>query len=66
MREFRAALALKPLDQASSHYEMARAYRLAQRPDDARGEVLLALEAAPDYKPAQKLLLELSNGKSHP
>lgn len=66
VREFRAALALKPLDQASSHYELARAYRLAQRPDDARGEVLLALEAAPDYKPAQKLLLELSNGKSHP
>jgi hypothetical protein len=28
--------------------------------DDAREEVISALEAAPGFKPAQKLLLELS------
>jgi tetratricopeptide (TPR) repeat protein len=60
IREFRAALALKPIDQAESHYELARALELGRRLDDARGEVLLALESAPDFKPAQKLLLELT------
>ncbi|HVT92210.1 MAG TPA: tetratricopeptide repeat protein [Bryobacteraceae bacterium] len=63
IREFHALLALKPLDQAASHYDMARAYKLAGRGVNAREEVLLALEAAPDFKPAQKLLLELSDEK---
>ncbi len=60
IREFHALLALKPLDQAASHYELARAYHQAHRPGDAREQVLEALEVAPDYKPAQKLLLELT------
>ncbi len=60
IREFHALLALKPLDQAGSHYELARAYHQAHRPGDAREQVLAALEVAPDYKPAQKLLLELT------
>ena len=51
---------MKPLDQAASHYELAKALRMANRTDDARDQVLLALEAAPGYKPAQQLLLELS------
>ena len=60
IREYQAVLAMKPLDQASAHYELAKALRVAQRPDDAREQVLEALEAAPGYKPAQQLLLQLS------
>ena len=60
IREYQALLALKPLDQATSHYQLAEAYRKANRLDQARDEVLLALEAAPGYKPAQKLLLEIA------
>jgi cellulose synthase operon protein C len=60
IREYQALLALKPLDQAASHYQLARAYRMADRLDQAREEVLLALEAAPGFKPAQKLLLEIA------
>lgn len=60
IREYQAVLAMKPLDQASAHYELAKALRAAMRPDDARDQVLQALEAAPGYKPAQQLLLELS------
>jgi tetratricopeptide (TPR) repeat protein len=60
IREYQALLALKPLDQATSHYQLAEAYRKANRLDQAREEVLLALEAAPGYKPAQKLLLEIA------
>jgi hypothetical protein len=39
---------------------LAEAYRKANRIDQARDEVLLALEAAPGFKPAQKLLLEIA------
>jgi tetratricopeptide (TPR) repeat protein len=60
IREYRALLALKPLDQAASHYQLAEALRRANSLDQARDEVLLALEAAPGYKPAQKLLLEIA------
>lgn len=60
VREFQALVAMKPLDRAASHYSLAKAYRGANRLDKAREEVLLSLEAAPGYRPAQKLLLELS------
>jgi tetratricopeptide (TPR) repeat protein len=59
VRELRAALLMKPLDQAAAHYELARAYRAAGQNAAAQEEVLTSLEAAPGYKPAQKLLLEL-------
>jgi len=60
IREYQALLALKPLDQATSHYQLAEAYRKANQLDHARDEVYAALEAAPGYKPAQKLLLEIA------
>jgi cellulose synthase operon protein C len=60
IREYQAVLAMKPLDQATSHYQLAEAFRQANRLDQARDEVLLALEAAPGFKPAQKLLLEIA------
>ena len=60
IREYQAVLALKPLDRAAAHFQLANAYRMAKRIDEARDQVLLSLEAAPGYKPAQKLLLEIS------
>jgi len=60
IREYQALVALKPIDQAGAHYQLAKALQLANRSKEAREEVLLALEAAPGYKPAQKLLLEIS------
>ncbi len=60
IREYQAVLASKPLDQAASHFQLAKALRQANRLNDAREQVLLALEAAPGFKPAQQLLLELS------
>ncbi len=62
IREYQAVLAGKPIDPAAAHYGLARAYLAAKRTNDAREEVISALEAAPGFKPAQKLLLEL-NGK---
>jgi tetratricopeptide (TPR) repeat protein len=60
IREYEAVLSLKPLDPAAAHLGLAVAYKSAHRMDEARDEVISALEAAPGFKPAQKLLLELS------
>jgi len=60
IREYQAVVAAKPLDQAAAHYQLANALRKANRIDEAREQVLLSLEAAPGYKPAQRLLLEVA------
>lgn len=60
IREYQAVLARKPLDPAASHYSLAKAYQLANKTDEAKEQLLLSLEAAPGFKPAQKMLLELS------
>jgi Flp pilus assembly protein TadD len=59
IREFQALIASGTTDTAGANYELARAFKAAGRPDDAREAVLNALEAAPGFKPAQRLLLEL-------
>ena len=61
IREFQSILAGKPVDPAGAHYQLARAFQLAKRNDEAREEVYASLETAPGFKPAQKLLLELSS-----
>ena len=58
--EFAAVIASKPLDQAASRFNLARALKSDNRTEDAKEQLLLALEAAPGYKPAQHLLLEMS------
>jgi tetratricopeptide (TPR) repeat protein len=60
IREFGAALASGTIDLAGTHYNLAMAYRATKQNDLALEHVYQALEAAPAYKPAQKLLLELS------
>jgi tetratricopeptide (TPR) repeat protein len=59
VREFAAVVALKPLDQATAHYELAQAYLAAGNKDKAEESVLAALEAAPGFRPAQKLLVQI-------
>jgi tetratricopeptide (TPR) repeat protein len=59
IREFAAVVALKPLDQATAHYELAQAYLAAGKKDKAEESVLAALEAAPGFRPAQKLLVQI-------
>jgi cellulose synthase operon protein C len=63
VREYQAVLAGKPVDPAGAHFQLAKALQAAKRTAEAREEVFSALELAPEYKPAQKLLLELSNVK---
>ena len=62
VREFGAVVALSPIDVAGSHYNLAMAYKAEGLNEKAREETLVALEAAPDFRPAQKLLLQLESG----
>lgn len=61
VREYQALVAMHPIDVAGSHYDLAKAYQANGQKDQAREEAISALEAAPDYRPAQKLLLEVTN-----
>lgn len=60
IRAYTAVIATKPHDQAASHFNLAKALQSAKRLDDAKEQLLLSLEVAPGFKPAQKMLLELS------
>ena len=54
-----AVLALGPYDTAGARYEVARLLFELGRMDDARRQVLEALEVAPRYREALNLLLEI-------
>jgi tetratricopeptide (TPR) repeat protein len=60
IREFAAVVAHDPQDPAQAHFDLARAYHAAKQDEQAQEELLTALETAPGFRPAQKLLLELS------
>jgi tetratricopeptide (TPR) repeat protein len=60
IREFQAVLARDPIDPAQAHFNLARAYNQNHQVEQAKDELLSSLEAAPGFRPAQKLLLELS------
>jgi tetratricopeptide (TPR) repeat protein len=60
IREYGAVIASKPQDGAASHFNLARAYMAANRKDEAKDQIIAALEIAPGFKPAQRMLLELS------
>jgi tetratricopeptide (TPR) repeat protein len=60
LTEFQAALKLNPPDKATAYYRVAQAMQELQRSAEAKRNVLLALEVAPNFRPAQQLLLELA------
>ena len=62
VRERRAVVALRPVDRAEALYQLAVALRDAGEPQEARRQVIRALEVAPAFERAQELLLELSGG----
>ena len=66
VREYTAAIACAPLDKAGANLSLAQAYLAAGQRDKAEEYVLAALETAPGYRPAQKLLLQLQRALPTP
>ncbi|MDB4223290.1 tetratricopeptide repeat protein [Granulosicoccus sp.] len=62
-REFNALLGLQQDSSAVAHLGKARAAMLNSDVETARKQVLYSLESAPFYRPAQQLLLRLSDGE---
>ncbi len=54
---------MHPLDKASAQFNLAQAYYAAGQKDKAEDNVLAALEAAPGFRPAQKLLLQIEDSE---
>ena len=59
IKSFETVLKLGPADRADVHYRLARLFQKQKSPE-ARRHILLALEEAPRFRAAHKLLLELS------
>ena len=62
-REFRTVIALKPIDPAVAHTDLAESYLKAGKRDEAKRQTLAALEIAPTYERAQDLLLKLAEAR---
>ena len=63
LREYQVLLALQPLDTATAKFGLARAYRQTGDAARARRSLLESLDTAPNYRPAQKLLLEMTGDR---
>ena len=61
-REFRAVLALGPVDRAAAHTDLAESYFKGGKRAEAKKQTLNALEIAPNYERAQDLLLKIVGG----
>jgi len=61
-REFRAVIALGPVDRAAAYTDLAESYFKGGKRTEARKYILAALEIAPNYERAQDLLLKIVGG----
>ena len=62
--EYTVLLELEPHDKASAWYRLARANHALGHHDRSREQLLHALDVAPNYRPAQRLLLDLMRGSA--
>jgi tetratricopeptide (TPR) repeat protein len=62
IQSYRALVRMDPVDPAEAHFRLARLLRDQGEMSAARRQVLMALEEAPRYRAAQRLLLELVDG----
>jgi len=59
LQEFTVALALDPHDKAVAHYRLATAHHELGDKSQTQNHLLQALDVAPNFRPAQRLLLEM-------
>ncbi|MEY4640449.1 MAG: hypothetical protein RLZZ227_443 [Pseudomonadota bacterium] len=60
--EYLVLLALDPVDKADANLKVANAYKALNDTDRTMEYLMTALDIAPQYRPAQALLLELTRG----
>lgn len=60
LREFNVLLGMNPHDKAAAYFRLAETYHKMNDSQRARRNLLMSLEIAPTYKPAQRLLLEIA------
>jgi tetratricopeptide (TPR) repeat protein len=61
LQEYEIALALKPHDMATAWYRMAQAQHKLGNIERTQDHLLQALDIAPNFRPAQRLLLQLAS-----
>lgn len=59
LMEYSIALALNPHDKATANYRMASAHHQLGNNEQSQDHLLQALDLAPNFRPAQRLLLDL-------
>jgi len=60
LREFNVLLGMDPHDKAAAYFRLAETYHKMDDSQRTRRNLLMSLEIAPTYKPAQRLLLEIA------
>ena len=60
LREYEIALALQPHDMATAWFRVAQAHEQLGNIEQAQSHLLQALDVAPGFRPAQRLLLKLA------
>jgi tetratricopeptide (TPR) repeat protein len=65
LQESEIALALKPHDMATAWYRMAQAQHRLGNIERTQELLLQALDIAPNFRPAQRLLLQLASGEAN-
>ncbi|MFO1487536.1 MAG: tetratricopeptide repeat protein [Verrucomicrobiota bacterium] len=66
IRAYRNLLQLAPPDPAQAHFQLAQLLHAEGEETEARRQVLQSLEAAPRFRDAQRLLLELADKNPQP
>jgi tetratricopeptide (TPR) repeat protein len=61
LAEYKVLLAMQPHDLAAVYFQLANAYFHLDNIDETRDYLLRALDIAPRYRDAQKLLLKLAD-----
>jgi tetratricopeptide (TPR) repeat protein len=63
LREFEIAVSLQPHDMATAWYRLAQAQHQLGNVERSQAHLLQALDVAPNFRPAQRLLLKLASGE---
>ena len=61
LREYEIALSLQPHDMATAWYRLASAQHQLGNTEQSQAHLLQALDVAPNFRPAQRLLLKLAS-----